>query len=77
MDTKSKTLVSVVVLMFVLMVGFNYHRIFIRGDYIIKMEVDCDPLVETCITRDGEDVSMEDLFYKIKQAKAIEFKDAR
>lgn len=81
MDRKSKILLAVFVLLILGAVGATYYRIFIKKDYVISAEIDCDPLEENCYLWecdpevDGEDVCTGDpeddiWYYKILNRKA-------
>jgi len=48
MDKKSKVLLWVVAFMIAASVGVTFWRIMIKKDYIIEVEADCDPTLETC-----------------------------
>lgn len=48
MDKKSKILLGVVFLLIVASIGATYWRIFVKKDYVIENQVDCDPTVDKC-----------------------------
>jgi hypothetical protein len=48
MDKKSKILIVVFALLILGSVGATYYRIFVKRDYIISAQTDCDPLEENC-----------------------------
>jgi len=48
MDKKSKILIWIVVILIIGSVGATYWRIFVKQDYVISNEVDCDPYEEAC-----------------------------
>ncbi len=69
----SRKLISLLVFLAVLMVSATYHRIFIKGDYIIKMEIACDSREETCLVKppvEGDGA----IHYKVIEQKAYNFK---
>jgi len=81
MDKKSKILILVFLLLIVASVAVTYYRIFIKRDYIISAEMDCDPLEENCYlwicdpAVDGEgyctgDPEEDTWYYKILNRKA-------
>ncbi len=82
MDKKSKILIWIVVILIIGSVGATYWRIFVKKDYIISNEVDCDPYSEKCFiwecdpasTVEGEactgDAETDIWYYKIAQRKA-------
>lgn len=81
MDKKSKILILVFVLLILGSIGATYYRIFIKKDYVISSEIDCDPTVENCYlwecdpAVDGEGVCTGDpdddiWYYKILNRKA-------
>jgi len=82
MDKKSKILIWIVVILIIGSVGATYWRIFVKKDYIISNEVDCDPYSEKCFiwkcdpasTVEGEkctgDPEADVWYYKIAERKA-------
>lgn len=48
MDTKSKILSVVFSLLVIGSVGIAYYRYMVVHDYIVEVEVDCDPTFEAC-----------------------------
>ena len=68
MDRKSKILSIVLVLMIVWSVWATYDRIVIKHDYLVSIEVPCDPITESCfvLEEEGEDT----YFYKIVEKSA-------
>jgi len=60
MDTKSKILIWVFVVLIIGSVGFTYWRIMIKRDYIISAQTDCDPYTEQCFFWECDPNSIED-----------------
>jgi len=48
MDKKSKIFLAVLFLLIVASVGATYWRIFVKKDYVIENQIDCDPYVDAC-----------------------------
>lgn len=48
MDKKSKILVGVFVLLITASIAATYWRVFLKKDYMISAQVDCDPATEAC-----------------------------
>ena len=82
MDKKSKILIIVFILLILGSVAATYYRIFVKRDYIISAQMDCDPLSENCYVWkcdpavDGEETCTgdpeEDIwYYKILNRKAL------
>jgi len=79
MDKKSKILILVFLLLIIGSVGATYYRIFVKKDYIISAQPDCDPATEKCFISVCDPTSgdctgnpEEDTFYfkKIKKKAA-------
>ena len=82
MDKKSKILIWVVIILILGSVGATYWRIFIKKDYLISNQVDCDPYTEKCFIWkcdpasqvEGEkctgDAETDTWYYKIAERKA-------
>ena len=82
-DKKSKILLLVFILFILGSVAATYYRIFVKKDYIISAEMDCDPLEENCFVwecdpesnKEGEACTgnpEEDVwYYKIIHRKAF------
>lgn len=82
MDKKSKILVIAFVLLIIGAVGATYWRVFVKKDYLISNQVDCDPYTEKCFiwrcdpnsTKEGETCTGEpdkDIwYYKVIERKA-------
>jgi len=82
MDKKSKILIWIVIILILGSVGATYWRIFVKKDYLISNEVDCDPYSEKCFiwecdptsTVEGEactgDPESDVWYYKIAERKA-------
>ena len=82
MDKKSKILIWVVIILILGSVGATYWRIFVKKDYLISNQVDCDPYSEKCFiwkcdpasTVEGEkctgDPDTDTWYYKIAERKA-------
>lgn len=56
--------------MVLLMVFATYYRIFIKRDYLIKMEVNCDPTKEICLIKESDEENASPVHYKIIEQKA-------
>lgn len=83
MDKKSKIFLVVFFLLIVGSVGATYWRIFVKKNYIIENQVDCDPYVDACFiwecdpesTVEGEactgDEEADIWYYQIARRKAF------
>lgn len=81
-DKKSKILLLVFILFIIGAVAITYWRTFIRRDYIIEAQIDCDPASEACFiwqcdpgsTEEGEactgDPEKDIWYYKIIKKNA-------
>ncbi len=48
MDTKSKFLIAFLGIVLFLSFSASYYRYMVLHDYIVEVQVDCDPLLESC-----------------------------
>jgi hypothetical protein len=48
MDKKSKILLTVFFLLIIVSVGATFWRIYIKKDYVIQNQIDCDPTINKC-----------------------------
>lgn len=82
MDKKSKIFLAVFFLLILGSVGATYWRIFVKHDYIISAQTDCDPTIDKCFiwecdpasTAEGEactgDPEADTWYYQIVNRKA-------
>ena len=54
MDRKSKILLMILVLAFVIVIIASYYNIFIRNEYMVTKQIPCDPEVNSCFVSDCE-----------------------
>ena len=72
MDRKSKFLLFVVGVFIFLSIASAYYKIIVTKDYLLLVEVPCDPIEESCYFYEEED-SGELLTYKIIQRHATTY----
>ena len=51
---KSRPFKIVVVLVFLAVLGFSYYNFFIKNDFLVTKQVECDPTTEACFVSDCE-----------------------
>ena len=66
MDKKAKILVTVLTLLILWAVWATYDRIYFKKNYMILVEVSCNPETEVCYTSEED----ESYFYKIVEKPA-------
>ena len=82
MDKKSVILFYLLLATVVAAIAFTYYRVAVRHDYIVAVEIDCDPIAESCFVYEcdpAEDETCSDdpderiYYYKIinKNARNI------
>jgi hypothetical protein len=80
MDTKSKVIIWFFIATSLFLFAYEYKKIFVDGNYVLKTEVSCDPgiascFVSVCSEDDGEECE-ETTFAKItKNIRGVELCD--
>lgn len=79
MDRKSKVLLYIFLFCLAAISAFLYSRFYVARDYLIRNEVECDPMKEACFVRfceEGEEEECtpetEPTYYKIYTVEAAE-----
>lgn len=67
MDTKSKLLFSVFFIVIVLSTAASYLRFVVNKDYLMSVEVPCDPSVDSCYFYEDEETGEPILFKLIER----------
>lgn len=78
MDRKSKILLGVFSLAIILSIGATYWRIMVKRDFVVEMQVDCDPASEVCFVGECDpeveqctgDPEQDTYYYKMLSKKA-------
>jgi len=82
MDKKSKILIWIVIILILGSIGATYWRIFVKKDYIVSSQIDCDPYAEQCFIWECDPASQVEgeactgdpeadiWYYKIAERKA-------
>jgi hypothetical protein len=78
MDSRSKRLLILTLILIAGAVAFGYYRFFVTGRYVLQYEVSCDPISEECFVARcedaGEEDCVEDRYYKLMQKYASDVK---
>jgi len=63
MDTKSKILFWIFVVLIVLSTSASYHRFIVLQDYLVAYEGECDPYTQVCFIGCEDDECISEYYY--------------
>ncbi len=54
MKQENKILFFILGFIFLAVIGVGYYNYFVRGDYLVTKQVECDPNIDSCFVSDCE-----------------------
>lgn len=74
MDRKSKILLAIVIALMIYSVWATYDRIYVRRDYQIHAEIECNPEINSCFVWEDEETG-EPWYYALIEKSAANIDD--